>query len=101
MASPIALLQPTNLLQAGTACAYFLRSIPKVVMRNVCSRFSLKSSQTKGKGTLLATFILLARFGMFIPPAQAQSTTNVLGFAKAADAVMESEGITTLMVVPK
>jgi uncharacterized delta-60 repeat protein len=69
-------------------------------MRNVCSRFSPTSLCAKGKGALLTGF-LVALFGMAAPSARALSTTNVLGFAKATDYVMESEGTATLMVVRK
>src|SRR5687768_5250244 len=101
MSSPIALPQRINFTRAGTVRAIFSRSIPKVVMRNVCSRFSPTSLYAKGKGALLTGFILAALFGMAAPSAHAVSTTNVLGFAKTIDYVMESEGTATLMVVRK
>src|SRR5688500_4016656 len=101
MPSPISLPEPTKMTQAGTAPACFLRSIQKVVMRNARSRFPLKATDSIGKGATLASWILLALFGMTIPSAQALSTTNVFGFAKTTETVMESEGITQLMIVRK
>jgi len=69
-------------------------------MRKVCSRFSHFYPQIHGRGTLLASFVLLALFGLVAPSVNAQ-VTNVLGFAKASDYAMESEGVTSLMVVRK
>src|ERR1051325_1643306 len=101
MPSQFALPQRINLTQAGTVRAYFLRSILKVVMRNVCSRVSHFCPQIEGKGAVLAALLFAALFGMAVPSANAQVVTNVLGFAKTTDYAMEGEGVTSLMVVRK
>lgn len=68
-------------------------------MFKVCPRFIPIRLQPARRGTLLASLLLV--LGMALSQSHAQNITNILGFAKTADTVMESEGTATVTVVRK
>lgn len=101
MPSDFALLEQIKSTRTGTVRAYIVRSILRVVMRNVCPSLSLLRTSHVRSGMLHFVLIFAALFGMSSPVARAQASTNVIGWAKNAEVVMESEGLATLTVVRK
>ncbi len=70
-------------------------------MHNVCPRFSPHWLSSSRGAALLSSLVLFVFLGLATPSSQAQVVTNILGFAKITDAVMESEGATAFTVTRK